>query len=168
MSVHSDGKLLAYSVLMTGYGLWGDIINSAESRRNQGVFRYASTLTVEYKYVYVCRLCLMRINPPTKAQKADFAVEYCSRLITQVMPLKVYFWSTKWWLFTFMQFQWSTSRHYLCKGTNNSETNGPSNCTGRKFKNQGLIDLECRNGFLPKPWQPMGPWQNLRGAWRWQ
>ncbi|XP_060569531.1 uncharacterized protein LOC132727945 isoform X2 [Ruditapes philippinarum] len=50
MSVHSDDKLLTYSVLMTGYGLWGDIINSAESRRNQGVFRYAIAFA-EYAFI---------------------------------------------------------------------------------------------------------------------
>lgn len=40
-SAHSGGKLIAFSILLIGYGAWGDLIYSAESRRNLGRLRYA-------------------------------------------------------------------------------------------------------------------------------
>ncbi|XP_060569528.1 uncharacterized protein LOC132727944 isoform X2 [Ruditapes philippinarum] len=40
MSVHSDDKLVAYSSLLVGYGVWSDLIHTTESRRSQGRMRY--------------------------------------------------------------------------------------------------------------------------------
>ncbi|KAH3814052.1 hypothetical protein DPMN_142530 [Dreissena polymorpha] len=42
--VFSNGKLISYSILLVGYGLWGDIIYTSETRRHWGVMRYPANL----------------------------------------------------------------------------------------------------------------------------
>ncbi|XP_052257230.1 sphingosine kinase A-like isoform X4 [Dreissena polymorpha] len=42
-SVCSEGRLLSYSVLLVGYGVWGDIIYAAETKRHMGVLRYPAS-----------------------------------------------------------------------------------------------------------------------------
>ncbi|KAH3698471.1 ceramide kinase-like isoform X2 [Dreissena polymorpha] len=42
--VFSNGKLISYSILLVGYGLWGDIIYTSETRRHWGVMRYPASV----------------------------------------------------------------------------------------------------------------------------
>lgn len=42
--VYCNEELVKFSSLLTGYGMWGDTIHAAETRRSQGVLRYPSKL----------------------------------------------------------------------------------------------------------------------------
>ena len=58
IGVHSQGELIGYSVLIVGYGWWGDMMYSSETRRHWGVMRYPGLLFL----VYFC--CKIRNSPP--------------------------------------------------------------------------------------------------------
>ncbi|XP_053394529.1 uncharacterized protein LOC123525744 [Mercenaria mercenaria] len=69
MSVHSGNKLIAYSIVLAGYGLWGDLMYAAESRRGQGLWRY--------------QIAIMQQMLMKPYRRVNLTIEYTSREIRE-------------------------------------------------------------------------------------
>ncbi|XP_052775617.1 ceramide kinase-like isoform X1 [Mya arenaria] len=73
--VFSNRKLVTYKSLLSGFGLWGDVIYSAEMRRSMGVLRYPVTLIerIFFKSFRRMSLTLKFRAPPEYSESNDNA-----------------------------------------------------------------------------------------------